>query len=98
MNEPAEAFASLDLAGRIRADDVEAMRGCGWFQFERAMRPVRVVVVDVDAQDTLKLSTARDQEPVETVAADRAHPALGDRVGKSRRLRSMSSLRSELFG
>ena len=36
------------------------------------MRPMRVVVVDVDAKDTFKLSAAADQEPVEAVAA-RAH-------------------------
>ena len=44
------------------------------------MRPMRVVVVDVDAKDTFKLSAAADQEPVEAVAADGAHPALGERV------------------
>jgi hypothetical protein len=42
VNESAEAFASVDLAGWTRADDVEAMRGRGWFQVERAMRPVGV--------------------------------------------------------
>jgi len=41
---------------------------------------MRVVVVDVDAKDTFKLSAAADQEPVEAVAADGAHPALGERV------------------
>src|SRR6266508_2777453 len=56
------------------------MRGCWWFQVERAMRSMGVVVVDVDDQDTLKLSTACDQEPVETVAADRADPALREGV------------------
>src|SRR5438874_13570015 len=32
------------------------------------MRPMRIVVVDVDAKDTFKLSAAADQEPVEAVA------------------------------
>jgi hypothetical protein len=44
------------------------------------MRPVSVVVVDVDEQDALKLSSPRDQKPVEAVAADGADPALGERV------------------
>ncbi len=34
---------------------MEAISEWGWFQVDRAMRPVSVVVVDVDAQDTLKL-------------------------------------------
>ena len=48
------------------------------------MRPMRVVVVDVDAKNTFKLSAAADQEPVEAVAADGAHPALGERVSLRR--------------
>jgi len=44
------------------------------------MRPVGVVVVAVDAQDTLKLPAAADQEPVEAVAADGADPAFGERI------------------
>jgi hypothetical protein len=44
------------------------------------MRPVGVVVVDVDAQDALELSAAGDQEPIEAVAASRANEALSDRV------------------
>src|SRR3954464_8924997 len=51
---------------------------CG--QQERAMRPVGVVVVDIDAQDALKLPAAADQEPVEAIAAYRADPAFGERV------------------
>jgi hypothetical protein len=37
-------------------------------------------MVGVDAQDVLELSAACNQKPVETFAADRADPALGDRV------------------
>src|ERR1700730_18822451 len=44
------------------------------------MRPMAVVVVDVDAEHVLKLSPADDQDPVEAVAADGADPALGERV------------------
>jgi hypothetical protein len=41
---------------------------------------VGVVVVGVDAEDTLKLPVAADQEPVEAVAADGADEAFGERV------------------
>ena len=44
------------------------------------MRPMGVVVVDVDVQDALELPAAADQQPVETVAADGADPAFGERV------------------
>ena len=44
------------------------------------MRPMGVVVVDVDAEDALELPAAGDQEPVEAVPADRADPAFGERV------------------
>jgi hypothetical protein len=44
------------------------------------VRPVGVVVVDVDAQYALELSAACDQEPVEAVAAYGADPAFGERV------------------
>jgi hypothetical protein len=80
VDESAEVFASPDLAGRIRADEVEAMTRCGWSQAERAVRPMRVVVLDVDAPDVFELLAACDQEPVEAVAADGADPALGERV------------------
>ena len=41
------------------------------------MRPVAVVMVDVDAEHLLELSPADDQE---AVAADGADPALGERI------------------
>jgi hypothetical protein len=42
--------------------------------------PVSVVVVDVDAEDVLELFAARDQEPVEAVAANGPDPPFGERV------------------
>jgi hypothetical protein len=54
-------------SGGFEPDEVWAMPGRGWSQAERAMRPMRVVVLDVvlniDAQDALELSAACDQEP-----------------------------------
>jgi hypothetical protein len=70
----------LELAGRSWVDEVETGRWCGRFQVECAVRPVGVVVLDVDAQHALELSSARDQHPIEAVAADRADPAFGEGV------------------
>ena len=44
------------------------------------MRPVVVVMVDIDAEQLLKLSPTDDHDPVEAVAPDGADPALGERV------------------
>jgi hypothetical protein len=40
------------------------------------MRPLEVVVPDIDAEDVLKLAVSDDQEPVEALAADAADPTL----------------------
>ena len=60
------------------------------------MRPVGVVVIDIDAQDTLELPAAADQEPVEAVAADGADPAFGERVCLGRAKRGADDL--DAFG
>ena len=44
------------------------------------MWPVSVVVLNVDAQNMLELFSARDQEPVEAVAANGPDPPFGERV------------------
>ena len=62
------------------------------------MWPVFVVVAAVDAEHVLEMTAAEDEDSVEAVSADCAHPALGEGVGERRQLRSISSLRSKLFG
>jgi hypothetical protein len=49
-------------------------------------------MIDVDAQHKLKLSPACDQEPVETVTADRADPAFSEGVSVRRPIRSADDL------
>jgi len=44
------------------------------------MRPVFVVVLDVHAQDSLEVSAPEDEDAIEAVAADGAHPALSERI------------------
>jgi hypothetical protein len=44
---------------------------------ERTVRPVPVVVLCVHAQDTFEMSASEDEDAIQAVAADRAHPALG---------------------
>jgi hypothetical protein len=68
------------VVGWIRLDEVKVTRRCGRLEVEGAMWPVGVVVLDVDMEDVLELPAAYDQQPVETVAADRANPALREGV------------------
>jgi hypothetical protein len=49
-------------------------------ELERAVRPVLVVMLDVDAKDLFELATVEDQQPVETLSPGAAHPALDVRV------------------
>jgi hypothetical protein len=69
VDKATEAVAATDLPdGRCRGR--RWLRRVRWSEVERAVRPLCVVVLDVDAQDTLKLSAAAefavavvDQEP-----------------------------------
>jgi hypothetical protein len=49
------------------------------------MRALRVVVLDVGAEDSLEMAAVEDQEPVEALGTDGADEALGDgiRFGRS---------------
>ena len=44
------------------------------------MRPLRVLVIDVDAEHPLELASVEDQQPVETLGADGSDEALRDGV------------------
>jgi hypothetical protein len=68
------------------------MLGGGRSEAERTMWPMGVVVVDVDAQDALKLVATDDQEPVEAVAPNGADPAFGERVCPRRSKRGANDL------
>src|SRR6266566_2303940 len=52
----------------------------GCLEVERAVRPPVVVMAHVDAEDVLELAATDDQQPVETLSADAADPALDVRV------------------
>jgi hypothetical protein len=49
-------------------------------------------MLDVHAKDMFELSAARDQEPLETVTADRADPAFGEGVRVRRAERGTDDL------
>jgi hypothetical protein len=79
VDEAAEAVAAADLAnGWCRG----LLRTLRWVEVERAVRPLRVVVLNEDAQDAdaLEVAAVEDQQPVKTFRADGSYEALGDGV------------------
>lgn len=72
VDETSELVAAADLpAGRSCL-----LLGLGRAELERTMRPLGVVVVDVDAQHPFEVAAVQDQQPVETVGARRAESDL----------------------
>ncbi len=73
VDETSELVAAADLpAGRSCL-----LLGLGRAELERTMRPLGVVVVDVDAQHPFEVASVQDQQPVETVGAHGADEAFG---------------------
>lgn len=68
------------------------LAGVWWLEPERAVRPLAVVVIDVDAEELFELAAVGDQEPVEALRADGSDAALGDRVRTGGRVSSRSGL------
>ena len=79
VDESAEAIAALD-AGRGRWDREQVRRGRRWPQAQRAVGPVRVVVIEEDAENMLEMAPVYDQEAVEAFGAGGADEALSERV------------------
>ncbi len=76
VDETAEPVATMDLACRRSRVGLRLGRP----KFERAMRPLAVVVVDVDAEHAIEVAPAEDQQPVHALGMHGADEALGDRV------------------
>ena len=75
MDEAAEAVVSTDLA-----DGRRWLCTLRWEELEGAVRPVRVVVVDEDAQNAFEVAAVEDQQPVQTFDPDGSDETLGDGV------------------
>jgi hypothetical protein len=77
VDEAAESVAA-DLARR-RA--FSSLVGLGRVEFERPMRPLSVVVVEVDAEHAFEVTPVEDQQSVQALGADGPDEAFCDRVG-----------------
>jgi hypothetical protein len=59
----------------------------GWIrrlELQRPVRPVPVVVLDVDSEDLLQVPATHDEQPVQALGPHRPNPALGVGVGVRR--------------
>jgi hypothetical protein len=77
VDEATEPVSTLDFADQRLWRWFSPVR---WLKFERAVRPLGVVVVDKDAQHLFEVTAAEDEQPVETPRADRSDEAFRDRV------------------
>ena len=76
VDQAAEPVDPFDLLTVVRA----GWRLRGWqrdLEADASVRPVRVVVLDVDGEGVLEVAAVADQQPVEAFGADRADSAFG---------------------
>ncbi len=71
MDESAEQVATAKAGGRWQRRWFAAARR---EQLESSVWPVLVVVTPVNAEHVLEMAAAEDEDPVEAVGANRAHP------------------------
>ena len=62
------------------------------------MWSMAVVMVDEDANDLLEMLAVEDQEPIQTLRANRPHKPLRDTVGVSSRLHRVRAVRHKPSG
>src|SRR5439155_11889241 len=77
VDESTEQIATAKADGLCQRRRVAAVRR---EQLESAVWPVLVVVAAVNAKHLREMAAAEDKDPIETVAADSAHPTLGEGV------------------
>src|SRR4030095_16735330 len=97
MEEAAEPFASVYTLV-ILAQDGQLGRRVWRLQQQRPVGTVAVVMLDVDPKDLLEVAATDDQQPVQALGPDRAHPALGVGVHRGcphRRAEHLTTLRAE---
>ena len=76
MEGSTEQVASTHGPSVILTEASQLVRRVWRLQPERPVGTVSVVMLDVDPQDLLKVAAADDQQPVQALGTDGAHPAL----------------------
>ena len=79
VKQATEEVASLHPGSPSLADQGQTGGWARWFQPKRSVRTMPVVVLDIDPEDLLQVTTANDQQPVQALGADGTDPPL--RIG-----------------
>jgi hypothetical protein len=77
VQQTAERVVSMHLVLALLADHRQSGGRVWRLELQRLMRTVPVVVPDLDPKDLLEVAAPNNEQPVQTLGADRAHPALG---------------------
>ncbi len=67
----------MQVFARAAGVERDRLAAVGWQEAQRTMWPVLVVVAAVDAEHVLEVALAENEDTVEAVGAERAHPAFG---------------------
>jgi hypothetical protein len=81
VDQSAEEVVSAEVLARAARVGRDRLAAVGWQEAQRTMRPVLVVMPTVDAEHLLEVASAEDENAVEAVGAEGAHPAFGVGVG-----------------
>ena len=82
VDEAAKHVVTIDVQRRGSGGDCAA--GHGHTEVDAPVRSLSVVVTDVGPKDSLEVTVAQNEYPIEAFAPHRSHPALGERVGPGR--------------
>jgi len=78
MYQAAEAVPALDAGGDRDGTKVGPVADRPWrAKVKASVRPLVVVVPQVLVEDSLKVASTADQQPVQALLPDRPHPTLG---------------------
>jgi hypothetical protein len=69
VEEAAEQVAPMNAGALILADELHGGGRVWWSQSQRPMRPMPVVMVDVDPEHSLEMLSPDDQQPVNALGA-----------------------------
>ena len=90
MNRPTKSIATQDALTTPFTG--WQPHGLGRSQGQATMWPMAVVVVDEDANDLLEMLAVEDQEPIQTLRANRPHEPFRDTVCLRRAKRRANNL------
>jgi hypothetical protein len=80
MEEAAEPVASVHQGSVILCAKRQTGRWIWRLQSERPVRPMPVVMIDIDPQYSFQVTWPNDEQPIQAPGADRANPPLRERV------------------